>query len=77
MKTIIKAVLYLQMTALLLTATLAGQRRQRRSLPFKGSVQAVESYEVQFPTMFVDTSGWGDATQLGRFTVTGNLQSPF
>ena len=70
MKTIIKAVLYLQMTALLLTATLAGPASAEKSLPFKGSVQAVESYEVQFPTMFVDTSGWGDATQLGRFTVT-------
>ena len=70
MKIIIKTVLYLQMTALLLTAALAGPASAGKSVPFKGSVQAVESYDIQFPTMFVDTSGTGNATHLGRFTVT-------
>ena len=70
MKTVIKTVLYLQMAALLLTTALAGPASAGKSVPFKGSVQAVESYEVQFPTLFVDTSGSGNATHLGRFTVT-------
>jgi hypothetical protein len=70
MKTIIKTILYLQMTALLLTAAFAGPASAGKSVPFKGSVQAVESYDIQFPTMFVDTSGSGNATHMGRFTVT-------
>lgn len=70
MKTIIKTILYLQMTALLLTTSLADPAAAGKSVPLKGSVQAVESYDIQFPTMFVDTIGSGNATHLGRFTVT-------
>ena len=70
MKTIIKNLIYLQMTAVLLTAALAGPAAAEKQVPFKGSVQAVESYDIQFPTMFVDTTGTGEATHLGRFTVT-------
>ena len=70
MKTIIKNLVHLQMTAVLLTAALAGPAAAVQQVPFKGSVQAVESYDVQFPTMFVDTTGSGEATHLGRFTVT-------
>ena len=70
MKTITKIVLYLQMTALLLTAAFPGPASAGKSVPFKGSVQAVESYDIQFPTMLVDTSGSGNATHMGRFTVT-------
>jgi len=77
MKTITKTVLYLQMTALLLTAALAGSAAAEKEVPFRGSIQAVEIAEVQFPTLFVDGSGSGNATHLGRFTVTyeveGNL----
>ena len=70
MKAIIKHLIYLQMTAVLLTAALAGPAAAEQQVPFKGSVQAVESYDIQFPTMFVDTTGTGKATHLGRFTVT-------
>ena len=70
MKTIIKSLIYLQITAVLLTAALAGPAAAEQQVPFKGSVQAVESYDIQFPTMFVDTTGTGQATLLGRFTVT-------
>ena len=70
MKSIMKSILGLQMTALFLTAALAGPAAAEQQVPFKGSVQAVEIYDVQFPTMFVDTSGSGNATHLGRFTVT-------
>jgi hypothetical protein len=70
MKSIRKSILGLQMTAMFLTVALAGPAAAEQQVPFKGSVQAVESYDIQFPTMFVDTTGSGEATHLGRFTVT-------
>jgi hypothetical protein len=70
MKTITKTIMYLQMTALLLTASLAGLAAAEKEKPFRGSIQAVETSVVQFPTLFVEASGSGNATHLGRFTVT-------
>jgi hypothetical protein len=70
MKSIIKSTLGLQMTAMFLTAALAGPAAAEKEVPFKGSVEAVESYDIQFPTLFVDTTGTGVATHLGLFTVT-------
>ena len=73
MKTITKTILYLQMTAMFLTAALAGAVAAEKQVPFKGSIQAVETYDPQFPTLFVDSSGTGKATHLGRFTVTSEF----
>jgi hypothetical protein len=70
MKAITKTFLYLQMTALCLTASLAGRAVAQEQSPIKGSIQAVEITDVQFPKLFVDGSGSGRATHLGRFTVT-------
>jgi hypothetical protein len=70
MKTITKTILYLQMTALCLTAALAGRAVAEEQSPIKGSIQGVEIADVQFPRLFVDGSGSGWATHLGRFTVT-------
>jgi hypothetical protein len=39
-------------------------------LPFKGTVQSMETYAINFPTMSVIASGSGNATQLGQFTVS-------
>lgn len=39
-------------------------------VPLKGSVEAVESYTINPPTMLVDTTGSGKATALDQFTVT-------
>jgi hypothetical protein len=36
--------------------------------PFKGTVSAVETGQVVFPTLFVDREGTGTATYLGRYT---------
>ena len=74
MKSITKTVLYLQMTALLLTAALAGSAAAEKEVPFRGSIQAVEIADVQFPRVFVDGSGSGRATHLGRFTVTYEVE---
>ena len=36
--------------------------------PFKGTVHAVETGTVVFPTRFLDRTGTGNATHLGRYT---------
>ena len=74
MKTITKTINYLQMTALFLTASLAGLAAAENEKPFRGSIQAVETYNPQFPALFVDSSGSGTATYLGRFTVTSEFE---
>jgi hypothetical protein len=81
MKSILKSMLGLQMIALLLTAAfvgpaaaLAGPAAADQEVPFKGSVQAFETHRLQFPTLFVNAIGTGTATQLGRFTVTYQVE---
>jgi hypothetical protein len=68
MKTITKTLMYLQFAAILLTTAIAGSEETTR--PFKGSAQALESSDLQFPTLFVEASGSGNATHLGLFTYT-------
>jgi hypothetical protein len=70
MKTITKTITYLQMSALLLTAALAGPAAADEEVPFKGSIHAVETSVLQPPVRFVDSSGSGNATHLGHFTVS-------
>ena len=77
MKTITKTILYLQMTALCLTAALAGRAVAEEQSPIKGSIQGVEIADVQFPKLFVDGSASGRATHLGRFTMTYELEVDF
>ena len=74
MKSITKTIIYLQMTALLLTTALAGTAGAGKEKPFWGFIQAVETSVVQFPSLFVDGSGSGKATHLGRFTMTYELE---
>src|SRR6185503_8938495 len=74
MKTIMKTVLCLQMTAVLLTVALAGPASAGKRVPFHGSIQGIEIADVQFPRLFVDGSGSGRATHLGRFTVTYEVE---
>ncbi len=47
-----------------------GVAASKKGVPFKGTIQAVESNDFQFPTLFVDGSGSGKATYLGHYTVT-------
>ena len=56
------------MTALFLTAALHGA--MAAETPFRGSFQAVETDAVQFPALTVAGIGAGNATQLGKFTMT-------
>src|SRR5687767_8559836 len=74
MRTITKTILYLQMTALFVTASLAGRAVAAEQSPIKGSIQGVEIAEVQFPKLFVDGSGSGRATHLGSFTLAYEVE---
>ena len=64
----IKTILRAPLTAMLLAAALTNSVAADKEVPFRGSLQAVELFDVQFPTLFVDASGSGNATHLGRFT---------
>jgi hypothetical protein len=74
MKTIIKTILSLQMGAMFVTAALAGPGSADKTVPFKGSLQQVESQVVQFPILFAEASASGNATHLGRYTMTSEFQ---
>lgn len=60
--------------ALVLVIVLAGMAyaapAAQTPVPFKGSLQAVESYEVNVPTLLVQGSGSGNATHLGRYSIS-------
>jgi hypothetical protein len=80
MKSILKSMIGLPLTALIMTAAfvgpaaLAGPVAADQQVPFKGSVQAIETHGLQFPTLFVNAIGTGTATQVGRFTLTYQVE---
>lgn len=65
MKTTIKTLIYM-----LLSAALTGPVAAGDATPFRGSLEAVETHELHFPALSVEGSGAGNATQLGKFTMT-------
>ncbi len=68
MKTLFKTALYLQMTALLVTAPFAGPKAGAKQIPFHGTIQTIETVEsVEYPIVFDSSVGTGNATHLGRF----------
>jgi hypothetical protein len=74
MKTIMKTVLSIPLTAVLLTAALAGPTAAAKGVPFHGTIQGIEIADLQFPKIFVDGSGSGNATHLGRFNLAYELE---
>jgi hypothetical protein len=44
-------------------------------LPCKGTMQSNETYSTAFHTLFVTANGSGEATQLGRFTVSYQMEA--
>jgi hypothetical protein len=74
MKTIMKTVLSIPLTAVLLTAALAGPAAAAEGVPFHGTIQGIEIADVQFPKLFVDGSGSGNATHLGSFTLAYEVE---
>ena len=66
-------------TALLLliaiaSTTFAAPAEGVRQLLLKGSVQDTETQQVVFPTIFVNGTGSGNATQLGLYTISYHAQ---
>jgi len=45
-----------------------------KPLPFKGSLKALETYQANGPTVFVTATGAGEGTQLGRYTVSYEVE---
>jgi hypothetical protein len=67
MNTITKIITYLQITGLLVTATLAGSQALAATVPFRGSFEGVYTSPPGVnPTTTL--SAWGHASHIGRFT---------
>lgn len=49
-------------------------KTDEQEVPFHGAIQGIEIADVQFPKLFVDGSASGNATHLGRFTMTYELE---
>jgi len=45
-----------------------------KPLPFKGSLKALETYQANGPSVSVTATGSGEGTQLGRYTVSYEVQ---
>ena len=63
--TVIALLLLIVLTSTMFAAPAAGGRQ----LLLKGSLQAVETNELNFPILSVDATGSGNTTQLGHFTI--------
>src|SRR5688500_15053978 len=76
MKHLVKRIVCLQTAALLMTAVLAAPASAQHPVPFKGTLESIETTvavfppDVPFPTLLVEGSGSGHATHLGAYTVT-------
>ena len=55
---------------ILASTVFAAPAAAERQLLFKGTLQAVETHVVTFPTFSMDLTGSGNATQLGLFTMS-------
>ena len=60
--------------AILVVGAALASTSSHKPLPLKGSIESVEMYQANGPTVFVTASGSGEATQLGRYTVSYEVQ---
>ena len=63
------------LAAMSLIAVLTSSALASEQVPFKGSLAAVETDVVQGGTLIIDGSGVGNATELGRFTMTFHAEA--
>lgn len=70
MKSILKPVVFLHLTAALLVTALNFSASAAPPLPMRGYYEGFETGELDFPTLYVHGSGTGNGTHLGRFTLT-------
>ena len=74
MKSISRILLSLQMAMVLLAASLPNSSAKDKFLPFHGSIDGIEIATLEFPKIFVDGSGSGNGTHLGRFSLSYELE---
>ena len=60
--------------AILVVGAALASTSSNKPLPFKGSIESVETYQANGPTVFVTATGSGEATQLGRYTVSYEVE---
>ena len=60
--------------AILIVSTTLAAASARRPLPLKGSIEALETYQINGPTMLVTATGSGEATHLGHYTVSYEVE---
>jgi hypothetical protein len=68
-KTFVSTAIAILLLIVLASTTFAAPSAEKQLL-FKGSMQAVETHVVTFPTFTLDATGSGNATQLGLFTMS-------
>lgn len=69
-KIFVSTIVALLLLIVLASAVFAAPTASGQQLPLKGSLQAVETHVVTFPTFTLDATGSGNATQLGLFTMS-------
>ena len=70
----VPSMIALLLVILVVGTTLAAAASARKPLPFKGSIEALETYQISGPTMFVTATGSGEATHFGRYTVSYEVE---
>jgi hypothetical protein len=73
-KLIVSTSIALLILMVLASTTFAAPAAGERQLLIKGSLQATETQQVAFPTLFVSLTGSGNAAQLGSFILTSQAQ---
>ena len=70
MKKIFVSTIVALLLLIVIASTVFAAPLAERQLLFKGSMQAVETHVVTFPTFSLDATGSGKATQLGLFAMS-------
>jgi hypothetical protein len=73
-KVLVSTMLALLVVMALASTTFAAPTAAAKEWHLKGSLESVETYAVNFPIMSVTASGSGNATHLGRFTVSYEVE---
>jgi len=60
--------------AILVVGTALAAASTTKPKPFKGSIEALETYQANGPTVFVTATGSGEVTHLGRYTVSYEVE---
>ena len=64
----------LLIVALAGTALASPAKAEKKELPFKGTLQSVETYVVNPPIMAVTANGSGNATHLGQYAISYEVE---